>query len=134
MTTITPNTRTILYELKVKASGATELSFLTDTDIKEAKRIIKIEAFSNSQVPFSPNKDTVISDAVLKKSSIQLSTTNGTLVRHLALPMISKQGNTLFIEEINLEKVGLEKSKILIGDSADVNAGEVFLFAITYEK
>jgi hypothetical protein len=134
MTQPNKNTRTVLFEVPVKATGATEISLYTDNEIKESKKIIKIEAYSNSQVPFSPNKATVISDAVLKKSSIIIATIDGTQVRHLALPSISKQANTLFIEEINVEKIGLEKCKILVGEPAGVTVGEVFLFAITYEK
>lgn len=134
MTIPNKNTRTVIYELPVKAAGALELSFYTDNDIKEAKKIIKIEAFSNTQVPFSPTRKTVISDAVLRNSSLLIATIDGTQVRHLPLPSISKQANTLFIEEINVERVGLEKCKVMIGDGAGVNAGEVFLFVITYEK
>jgi hypothetical protein len=134
MEDINKNIRTTLYPLQIKSASATEVTFYTDADIKEAKRIISVEAFSASQVPFSPDRFPVVNDAVFKKSSISLVNVGGTTIRHLALPSISKSNNTFIIEKLNIERIGLEKCKVHIGDNAGVVVGEVFLFQITYEK
>ncbi len=131
---VNPKIITRLFEYVVDSAGITEFSLRNDAELRDAARIIKMEAFANSQVPFSPERRPVVSDAVFKKSSIKLVNNGGRELRHIALPSISKSVNTFFVDNINVQAIDFEKSKILIGEATGVVAGECYLFQITYEK
>ena len=131
---VNKNIRRTLYPLQILTAGANEVTFTVDKEIRDAKRIIKIEALTNTQVGFTPNKLPVVNDVVFKNSSIELVNRDSTTIAQIALPTISKSNNTFFIEPINIEGISLEKCKVVIGNPTGVVAGEAFLFAITYEK
>ncbi len=128
------NIRTELIEVVVLNIGVREFSLGQLPNLRNAKNIIQIEAYSVAQVSVAPSTRAVINAAVFAKSFLKLIDSNNTEFRTMPLLSLSKTVNGTAIPELNVPTIDTEKSKIVVGNTTGLALDEAFLLAITYEK
>ena len=133
---INPKIRTEIVTVNVGASVANIYNFGQLPNIREAKRIERIEAYDASQVALTPDNKTVISNAVLKKTFLKLVERGGSNaeIHHIPLWDISQQQSATKVDNINCQTIDWEKSTINIPDTTGLSANESFVFKVRYEK
>lgn len=129
-----PNERIELIEIEVQNTGAREFVLGSLPNLRQAKRIIRIEAFDVSSITKSPSGKAVINAAAFKNAFIRLINSENVEYRHLSLVSLSKTVNGTVIPTLNTPQIDPEKSKITVGDNSTLVSGEVFLLQISYEK
>lgn len=131
---LNPNERIELIEIEVQNTGAREFVLGSLPNLRQAKRIIRIEAFDVSSITKSPAGKAVINAAAFKNAFIRLINSENVEYRHLSLVSLSKTVNGTVIPTLNTPQIDPEKSKITVGDNSTLVSGEVFLLQISYEK
>jgi hypothetical protein len=134
MTNTNTNQVVDLIEVQIQNGAVTEFRIGDSKDINDSTKIISIETFKQSALSHTHNGFPVVNDNVFNKSFIMLVNRNDQKLRYMTLASLSKIANGTTIKDLNLTGVDLQKSKIKIGNSVGVVAGEVFLLQITYEK
>ena len=129
---VNPNIRTVLLQVVCDASGK-EFSFTQNEQIAKAARIVEIEAFSVAQIPISLTGQTVVNATVFAKSFLVLKNTSGVEYRTLPLEKLQITAARQNLLQVNTPAIDLQQTKVVVGSPANLAAGEVFLFAITYE-
>lgn len=129
-----PLIRTELIEVLINNAAASEFILGQLPTLRDAARILQIEAFHNGQITNAPTGRPVVATATFQKASLKLISIDQVEYRHVALTSISKSVNGTVIPMLNVPQIDPEKSKIFVGDTTGVTVNQVFLFEITYEK
>jgi hypothetical protein len=125
-----------IVELNILAAITNAYTFGQRPNLQAAEQIISIEAYDVTQITLSPLNRNVISNAVLKKSFLQLVSSDGGDQTIATLPLydISKQTASSVIEQQNFPGIDWEKSQIKVADTAGLNVNDSFLFKVKYIK
>lgn len=126
-------TRTEIVSVLINNVGSTEFTFPALPNIRDAKNIKTIEAYSAAQVSLNDKGRPVVNAGVFAKSFLQLVSGQNVQLRTLPLASLSPSVNQR-PRELNVGSIDPEKSKIVVGSIAGLVVNEVFLLAITYEK
>lgn len=130
------NIRIEVIELNVGSSLTQAYNFGQLPNLRDAARIISVEAYDNGQVTLSPLNKSVVLPAVLKKAYLELvesGNTNAVLVK-VPLVDISKQNAASVIEKLDLPTVDWEKSQVKIPELTNLSVNESFIFKVKYVK
>ena len=126
--------RTELIEVIVSNVSAVEFSLGQLPNLRNAKRIVRVEAFPVAAVTLSPSGKPLVNATVFQKAFLRLINNRNTDLRQVPLQAISKSINGTTIPEMNCGAIDPEKSKIVVGSSVALVLNEVFLLQVTYEQ
>ena len=124
------NKRTEVIEINIGSSIANAYNFGQLPNLKNAKRIISIEAYDVAQVTLSRLNKSVITNAILKKSYLQLVAADGSNAVIATLPLvdISKQTQASVIERQNFPTIDWEKSTVNVAETTGLNCKRKLYF------
>ncbi|MEO5892267.1 MAG: hypothetical protein ABIQ31_18615 [Ferruginibacter sp.] len=130
------NARTEVVEVNVGTSITTAYNFGQLPQLREATKIVSIEAYDVTQVALSRLNKTVISNTVLKKSYLELVERGGAgaVIATVPLMDISKQTAASIIDQQDFPTIDWEKSVIRVAETTGLNANESFIFKVKYIK
>jgi len=112
-----------------------EYEFPKQLTVLESGKILAIETFKRSTMPFAPSGKPVIADVPFADAFLLLELDNGrTDINKLPLSSLYVPGNNGVLREFADLKVSFSKSKVLIKDNTGLTNGDVVVFAIYYEK
>lgn len=126
--------RTELIEVIISNIGVQEFPIGQLPNLRNASKIIRIEALRFTQVPVAPTGKAVVNETVFPKAFLRLINSDNVEFRAYSLVSLSKSVNGTEIPAINSPRIDPEKSKIVVGSTAGLILNEVFLLQITYEK
>lgn len=131
---VNPRERVELVEVIISNTGVSQFVIGSNPNLRDASRIIKVEALPVTAVTFAPSGRAVVNAAVFNKSYLRLIDSNNIEYRQMALPSISKQVNGTTIPVLNTPRIDPEKSMIQVASTAGLVLNESFLLQVTYEK
>lgn len=131
---INPNIRQIVVEIEVADVQNKEFTFVPNKELDKAARIVAIESFHASQVPYTPFGKALITQAFHNKTYLQLNDSSGTTLRTIPLLHLTVDAPKTRIEPLNIKGFDLQQSKVVISEATGQTAGQRYMFLVTYEK
>lgn len=128
--------RTEVIELNIGANIANSYNFGQLPNLRQASKILRIEAYDRNQVSKTLSNKDVITNTVLLKSYLKLVELGGTQATIHTLPLydLSQQQNAMIVEDINCQPIDWEKSTINIPETTGLAVNESFLIKVKYIK
>ncbi len=132
--TVNPKLRKDTIQVVVGSAQGNEIAFGDLRNIADAARIMRIEAFNDSQVSFTQEGTPVVDLATFNKSYLVLQDSKGTVFQTLPLSHLTKAVNGTTIEPVNLGPIDPAKCIVKVATGQAPPLGKAYLFLITYEK
>lgn len=134
----------MLQDLQIQASELVKIE-ITDASIKtlsfpqslkriEDGKLIAIQAYKNSVLPFTPEGKTVVNDTVFNSCFVTLKNkeTDSQDMMQTPLSDLQRSSNSGIYERMKSFSVDLSQSKVEIPQSTVLTVGEVFLFRMIF--
>lgn len=128
------NIRTEVFQVPIGSNTSKEIPLGSLTNLRDAKRLLKLEFFHSTQIIKTPEGLDVIDEALLKGSYVVLNDSKSNQLRQIPLTQLTKNVNGTTIEPINIDTIDPTKSYIKVTGDLVPALGKAFVFYATYEK
>jgi hypothetical protein len=128
-------TRQVILAAEITDVNNKVVSFPRNDEIeKRTSRIVSIESFSATQVPYTDKDKSVVAATVHNKSYLTIKDAEGNTLRKMPLKSLLQDAEKTEIPLLNLKNFSLQSSEVEIGNLNGVALNTHFLFLVTYEK
>jgi hypothetical protein len=115
-------------------SAKNQYSLKNDEILRDAKRIVAIEAYRVGTVSIAPDGTTTVSDTIFNKASLTLETSDGTIVlTDVPLTDLCKADNNGQKFLVNIPPIVPSKCFIKVASPAGLSITEAFVIGFEYE-
>lgn len=134
----------MLQELEIEASDLVKIE-ITDAGVRvynfpqtlkriEDGKIVAIQAYKQSTLPFTPEGNVVVSDTVFNASFVTLKNkvTDNQDMKQTPLQDMQRSSNSGIYERIKPFQVDLSQSKVEIPAGIALTVGQFFLFRVIF--
>jgi hypothetical protein len=123
-----------IVEVDVTSAGVQDFSLSDDEVLRDAKKIIAIEAYKVGTVTNTPKGRAVVNDTVFNKSFLVISTgASDEVLSGIPLADLNRAGNNGQLFYVDIPPISPSKCKIHVASTASLSASETFLLGFHYE-
>jgi hypothetical protein len=123
-----------LVEVEVSSTSQQDFSLKDEEVLRDAKRIIAIEAYKVGTLALSPTGRAVVNDTVFKKSFLIIGTADSDeVLNKIPLSDLSRADNNGQLFYVDIPPVAPSKCSIKVATVATLSASESFVLAFHYE-
>jgi hypothetical protein len=122
-------------EVQIDSVGKQTFTLGDEETLRDAKRIVAIEAYRLADVSMSANARALVGDAIFEKSFLTISTKDTDQV-HYRIPLtdLCRADNNGQLYEVDIPPIAPSKCEIFVATVAGLSAAESFLLGFHYEK
>jgi hypothetical protein len=124
-----------LVEVDVDSTSKQEFTLKDEEVLREAKKIVGIEAYKVGTVSITPSQRAVVNDTVFNKSFLTLTSgANDEVITEIPFADLNKAANNGQLFMVDIPPLVPSKCKIVVGTVAALSASETFLLGFHYES
>lgn len=121
--------------MQVDSTAKQKFNLGDEETLRDAKRIVAIEAYRLADVSMSPAARALVGDAIFEKSFLTIGTKDTDQVQYqIPLTDLCRADNDGQLYMVDIPPIAPSKCEIFVASVAGLSAAESFLLAFHYEK